>query len=398
MGISIGELFIDLGFDVDDKKLKEFNESIKAGAGELLKMSAIATGAVYALNAFMESSGQKAVSLRQFTLETGFAADALQKWQNLIHLTNPNVGVEEAANNYKKLAQTLIDIRQGKGNAGALAMLGVTYDTNLTPEKALDQISEHLQQTIAQNGIGFTTDKLNAIGIGSGAINALMMSAQQRDRLAAPFNISQDDINKLVEYERQMAALELEWNKFKATVSADWAPGLVQGINSASQGFHEFYLNLKAFIEFMSQYKEQIEFVAASFAPLLALLAIAEFPITAAITAVAFAINEMGKAIRGLPTVTGTFFDDAIHGNFKWAKDFADWAAPVNGPNVLQRADNWAYGVNHSGQKSPVTMYSNPVINVHTTASARDTAAEAARLLQHQNNSAYQQLNQGPSH
>ena len=62
MGMSIGELFVSLGFDVDSGKLEAFTDSIKAASTEVLKLSAIATSGVVALGAFMEGSVNRAMN------------------------------------------------------------------------------------------------------------------------------------------------------------------------------------------------------------------------------------------------------------------------------------------------------------------------------------------------
>lgn len=394
--MNIGELFVDLGFDVDDKKLKEFNQSIKDGAGEMLKMSAIATGAVYALNAFFENSGQKAVAFRQFTMETGFASEALQKWQTLIHLTNPNVGIEEAANGYKKLAQTLIDIRQGKGNSGALAMLGVTYDTNMTPEKVLEQVAAHAQEVIKQNGVGFFTDKLNSIGIGAGAINALMLSAQQRDQMTSGLILSPEQLQRLVQYQVAIADLTTKFEYFKTVVAADYSEGFLAFIREGLVDLGEFIKNFKVVYEFLSQYREQIQVISLALTPLLASMAIAEFPITSAFLAMAFAINEVGKALRGLPTFTGKFLDiegkglDVLHHDpMQFLKNMG---AAVDIPMRKLGVTQWL----QSTMKNPPPQITNNVTQHITTSDPKGAANEAVRLLQNQNNSAVQQIDQGP--
>ena len=135
--MNVGELFVSLGFDVDDSSLKDFNAKIVEGRNEILEMSAAATAAVYALDALFAGSAKNAMEIKNFKDQLGYSGEELQKWQTVIHETNPSVGLEEAYRGYYKLGELLRDIRQGKGNPGALEMLGVTYDSSMTPEKAL---------------------------------------------------------------------------------------------------------------------------------------------------------------------------------------------------------------------------------------------------------------------
>lgn len=312
--MNVGELFVSLGFDVDDSSLKDFNAKIVEGRNEILTMSAAATAAVYALNALFESSAHNALQLKNFTDQTSYSAEALQKWQAVIHETNPSIGLEEAANGYKKLAQTLIDIRQGKGNSGALAMLGVTYDPNMSPEKALEQIRAHLQQTIAQNGVGFVTDKLNAIGIGAGAINALKLAQQDFERMGRGAVVSPETIAQNVEYAKTIAQIDVEWQKFKMEFTAEWAQPVIGAIISVDDGLKEFHKNIHAVFEYVRQNQEIFGPIEASLTVLASMWAIGTFPITAAFAALAFAINDVGRALRGLPTITGGFVDNEKKG------------------------------------------------------------------------------------
>lgn len=327
--MNVGELFVSLGFDVDDASLKDFNAKIVEGRNEILTMSAAATGAVYALNAMFESSAHNALQLKNFTEQTGYSAEALQKWQAVIHETNPAVGLEEAANGYKKLAQTLIDIRQGKGNSGALAMLGVTYDPNMTPEKALAQVAAHLKETIAQNGIGFVTDKLNSIGIGAGAIDALKLygdNLAEFQRMGGAAVVTQEDIDRNIEYAKTIAQIDVEWQKFKMEFTAEWAGTAINAIKYADDTLKEFGKNVTAVFDYVRSHQDVFGPIETALAALAGFWGIATFPITAAFAGLAFAINDVGRALRGLPSLTGGVYDNFVPGLKMLKNDPAQFA------------------------------------------------------------------------
>ena len=42
--MKLGEAFVELGFDVDDAKLKDFNDKVNSARNDMLKMAAVATG------------------------------------------------------------------------------------------------------------------------------------------------------------------------------------------------------------------------------------------------------------------------------------------------------------------------------------------------------------------
>lgn len=354
--MNVGELFVSLGFDVDDASLKDFNSKIVEGRNEILEMSAAATAAVYALNAMFESSAHNSLQLKNFTDQTGYSAEALQKWQAVIHETNPAIGLEEAANGYKKLAQTLIDIRQGKGNSGALAMLGVTYDPNMTPEKALAQVAAHLRETIAQNGVGFTTDKLNAIGIGAGALDALKLYADdlaQFQKMGMGAVVSEDTIAKNIEYAKTIAAIDVEWQKFKMEFTADWAGPVIGVIKETDEWLGEFHKNVAAVYDYIHNHQDIFKPIEIGLAALGGFWAVATFPVTGAFIALAAAINDVGKALRGLPSFTGDIKENfmpglhnLIHDPSKYLENFGNYEAKLfrlddnKGSNVINQTNN----------------------------------------------------------
>jgi hypothetical protein len=53
---SVGDLFISLGFQVDNAKLKEFDDKLKGAEKNLVKVGAGAAAAVYGINRFLNSS------------------------------------------------------------------------------------------------------------------------------------------------------------------------------------------------------------------------------------------------------------------------------------------------------------------------------------------------------
>lgn len=64
--MNVGELFISLGFNVDNAKLTEFNDKITSAQKNLVKVGAGATAAVYGINRFLNSSVKSATEMKNF--------------------------------------------------------------------------------------------------------------------------------------------------------------------------------------------------------------------------------------------------------------------------------------------------------------------------------------------
>lgn len=331
--MNIGELFCELGFDVDDASLKDFTSKIVQGRNEILEMSAAATAAVYALNSLFSSSANNAMEIKNFTDQLGYNGQELQKWQTVIHETNPSVGLEEAYRGYYKLGELLRDIRQGKGNSGALAMLGVQYDTKMSPEQALDQVASHIEQIISQYGAGYASDKLNAIGIGAGSLNAIRLYAKNRaqfEQMGSAGIESESTIEANSHYAKSIAQLDVEWRNFKDTMTAKWADTVVAEIHKADDGFHEFLKNIQIVYEWLGTHPILSRITEIGAIGLAGFWAITSFPVTTAFIALAAAIDDVGKAMRGLPSYT----TDAIAGFSLLKKDPA-----LAGNNFLASVD-----------------------------------------------------------
>lgn len=323
MGMSVGELFISLGFDVDERKLREFDSSVKEVRNNLLKMSAVATGAVYALNAFMEGSALNAVKLRNFTMQTGESAAALQKWQAVIHATNPAVGIDEAFNKYKAFNE-YIRATRFEGGGVALSALGVTVE----PQDKIDQILEKVRVKLPEARKHWSPSQiskfLDDMGIGAGAEPALGLSREEFESQAASSVQTEDSINRQKEYAATIAQIDNELKKLSADIVAQWGPGL-------SDGIKDFDASLRAFVEGWKEFSPMLKDAIVGFGALLAGMLALSSPLLAtgaAFAAIAAAIWDIGRAMRGLPSFSG----DGWNG-FKMLTGQA-WGA-VSSPGLL---------------------------------------------------------------
>ena len=81
--MKIGELFVQLGFEADTMKLKDFVRSI----GDLNMSSIMATGAwgefANITKTLLEGTAGLAQEMRFFSTETGLSAQKMQSWSQL---------------------------------------------------------------------------------------------------------------------------------------------------------------------------------------------------------------------------------------------------------------------------------------------------------------------------
>lgn len=340
MGMSVGELFVSLGFDVDDGKLKAFNESIKTASGELLKLSAIATGGLYALNAFLEGSVSRAFGIKNFATETGQASEGLQRFQSVVNQVNASISTSEAASKYRALADAMTDITQ-QGGGGALARLtGGAFHIGMREEEVIEAIRNYKQQFIAENGggqIGVAAHArlLDQIGVGAGSERAFDLSKEEYFARSDPFVRSQQTIDATAKLGDAIALAQQRWDKFKDELVADWSGPLIRALQAASDWLKDFGRSVEAIIGVWRTWPDVIKDASVVLLAVLAIWAAPFGATLAVVTAIAAAIWDIGRAIRGLPSVTGSFLDTESKGLKLLFHDPAKF-----GNNILSTVDD----------------------------------------------------------
>lgn len=392
MGMSIGELFVSLGFDVDDGKLKSFNESIKTASGELLKLSAIATGGLYALNAFLEGSLNRAFGIKNFQTETGQAAEGLLRFQSAVNQVNASISTDEAGAKYRALADAMTDISQ-QGGGGALARLtGGAFHIGMKEEDVIEAIRNYKQTFIQQNGggqIGVAAHArlLDQIGVGAGSERAFDLSPSQYISMTDEFvksELKARDAN--VDLGNAIAKADQEWKEFKDQLVADWSKPLIEALQMASDWLKDFLKSVQAIINLWKDWPEAIRDVSAV---LLAVLAIWALPLgttLAVVTAIGAAIWDIGRAVRGLPSVTGSFLDTESKGikllfndPAKFGNNFLSTIDDLMGVDRRNPQLNW---LGNSSTNSGNNVTQNVTAHIVSKANADDLVDALAKLNQ----------------
>jgi len=437
---SIGELFVELGFDIDTKTLDDFNERIKDAQNNILKMSAVATAGAYALNAFMEGPAHRALFLREFTQETGYSADALQKWALAISIASKGaVGFDQAMQNYGSFAKNIGLIGTGQGPSGAFAMLGGQWNPHLTPEQAAEQIASHIRQTIANYGRTKTSELLGEVGLGEGAINALLLSDGERDDMTRGRMMTQEQQEGLLKYQEMINQITADWRQFQAEVGAQWGPELAANIKDIEQTMEHWIPVILEVVKDLGGWKKIMEAILViSFARWalavvadMALVTIAFGRVAAAAGAAAVAGGNLagagvvaaagalpsaaaaGVGAVALGTGFGAVYEADKHIPFihRLFQGYADDQVQNNG--MMARIIRYfhpelgAYspsGINAAalmrqpGSSSFAGVTNHNTFYIQSSADARDVADEAVQALDQQNNNSYQQLDLGPNH
>lgn len=208
-GLNIGELFVALGFDVDDKKLNAFNDKFKAGVSDVRRYSD-------QVREFGQGTFQNATAMKNFGDQTNYSTQALQRWSVAASTANPAISIDEASNAYERLGKELTKIRQGGGAAGVLAQLGVDFHGTINPDEALEELLKNRARIIKERGKDVYTDLLDQLQLGAGWDRVLSKTPQEIDNLTRGKLLSQSEIERVNTANTAFNNIGISWNRSKS--------------------------------------------------------------------------------------------------------------------------------------------------------------------------------------
>lgn len=230
--MKIGELFVALGFDVDDAKLNEFSESIAGLFTGMTKLSLAAAGSLFALNKFAKNSAQMALGLTNFNEQTDQSIKSLQKWQAASILTNAAASADEVTASFEAMSKSIADVVMGKGG-GEFAMLGVPDVRGMSVAEVLEELRRNFDQNVATWGYQQTIDLMTSVGFNKNMIQALKLPEVEFEALTRNKFVDEDQIRSLRELADANRDLKFQWDFMVDIISSKLAPSLAR----LSRGF-----------------------------------------------------------------------------------------------------------------------------------------------------------------
>lgn len=220
MGQSIGELFVKLGFDVDDAKLKSFDDSIQDLYAGIQKLAGYA-GVGLGVAGFVElgkHASDTALNVENLTKVYGVSEQAIRSWAAAVHENNPLKSFNEGISSFATLADYLSKATYTPQGVMALNRLGVHWDSSMIghPEAVINELFRTVPAMLKANPnlrsmysdlIGQVTGSRENIGI-------FERGPQWYAAAAARAATSQEDNDRMTQQRRNIAALEDQWDKF----------------------------------------------------------------------------------------------------------------------------------------------------------------------------------------
>jgi len=235
MGMKVGDFFVALGFEVDDKTLKAFNDQIKTGAKTLSAMGATAAATAYAINQFVASSVDSSVKLKNLSDQTGVATEEVQRFYNVAGRLNTEVNLDDVINAFGRLSDVIAEAKLGQGPIGEAAMLGLNNIGGMTPVEVIKQLRQNYKNNVAAWGNGderVVQQLMKSIGLGPEFIQAIKATDEEYNKLWANPILDGQYREELIKLAQTQKEFTYQWELFKGNMSAKISPTVTDFLQS----------------------------------------------------------------------------------------------------------------------------------------------------------------------
>lgn len=246
MAQSIGDLFVKLGFDVDDQKLRGFEQDVKSVFNTLLGLAGI-TASAAGLYELGKGAAETQVQWRNFNAELGGSLKTLQEFSALYKTVNPFSSLQQGqtvAGNLINYANRMIWGEGGReyGYFGGNASDFINPATGqFDPNFAIPNILRRLRQgepqalAIAGGNRAKVTEWEAAIAGSPDIVNVLHATSAQRSEAEKLLTLEQEQEDATVKATEALSQLQLRWDNFVNHAIATLAPKALGFMDTVSQ-------------------------------------------------------------------------------------------------------------------------------------------------------------------
>lgn len=322
---SLGELFISLGIDADESKLKRIDSGIKSLRNGAVLLAGAFTGAVVGLNRFVDGTLQGVVALQNLSNQTGLAVEELQKWQQAGQLSNLAVSADQIAQSIGNVQQNLAQIRMGQGNLAPFQLLGIDV-MGQDAFGVLDQLRNSIQGLDSATA----TNLITQIGLTPDFINLLKLSRKEFEALSENTFLNKQQREEIDKVGTSIKALQLRMGALKDQAVAKIAPLLndlvqdffkwlsdngdkiVNTMSDFAKGFAMFtqaignaFSLLTGFLANLTGIESGTKALAIAFGA----ITLAMRPFLLGVTALLLLLDDLAVYQKGGESLIGSFFD-----------------------------------------------------------------------------------------
>ena len=244
----LDEIFVALGFKVDDKKVKDFDNSLKTTIGSLKRLVTVASTAVIAVDRMTNALLRANQAYISFNQQTGLSIANMNSLIGAGMLSNYNLTPESMMSSIQALQSNLAAIRIGQGNIAPFQMLGIN-----PIGKDATQIIEDLRVALRDVDDAMAVNIIQQMGLSPEMISMLRLTSAEMNRLSAvanKFQLKPEQREALNQTAIELRLIHMEISNLKDRALISIAPHLIQ-----------FLQRFTAILEVAFQYRKFLVFL-----------------------------------------------------------------------------------------------------------------------------------------
>lgn len=292
----IDELFVALGFKIDDKEVKTFDNNLKSTLQSATRFAAAVTAAVVVVDHMATSLLKNNQAFISFNQQTGLAIGNMQRIAKAGMLANMNITPETVMQSMQAVESNLDRITRGQGNIEPYQLLGISpvgKDANQIFDELRSAISglDDMTATNIIQDMGFNPEMITVLRMTNAELedmNGLMLSPEQRQAME--------------QYGMALRKVNMELGLLKDQALLAIMPALIdflKGFKAIAQVTYDMMDGFTKLLDLIPQLKG----VLAAFA----LAIVAYFnPVIAAVTALYLLIEDLAVWKAGGKSAIGT--------------------------------------------------------------------------------------------
>lgn len=245
--MKIGELFILLGVDSDEKVVNNFEKSLSRVVKRSTLLVASLLGVSFSIKGLLEETFNLTKSMERFSAMTGLSTEELQRWQ--IIADKVNISADNVSSSVTGLLRSIAQIRMGQGNIAPFQILGI--DIEQDPFQILNQLRERLK-TVER---GRAVNLISQMGISPEMIKLLLLTNEQLKEMSADELIFSD------KNQRKVLLLNIKLKEFRREIMflagnliANLSPAFIKIIQAFRSAGNTVSFVIREFLRFKEVY------------------------------------------------------------------------------------------------------------------------------------------------
>ena len=236
--MNIGELFVQLVFQSDQTKLKDFVNSL----GDLNMSSVMATlsfGTMYeSIKKIMGIADQTAIGVDSFTKSTGLSGKQMQQFS--AYAEQMGASADDAKSALGALQMNAFKVRMGEGNIRSFTLTGIS------PYQDTFKIVEDIRKKLLDPGISDAMKRLvtQEFGLSEAMMMVLKSSDAQWESMRRNVFMTEEQVRSMKDYHKEAMETGQDWKALMGDIGASLSPA-IQGLMTFSQGILEGIKNSK---------------------------------------------------------------------------------------------------------------------------------------------------------